>query len=125
MDKYIIYTMGIKEINKAIVKVLLEKGYEPENPQQSVYLKAETIGINFLSRNGITFGTKHSIRNDVEWKEITFRELMELPPVHDELEELAKKLVDVIQKDTEWGEGRIQESEYCKLWERMKPKLGL
>ena len=125
-EKMIIFTMGIKEINEAVQKVLFEKGYEWADG-----------GVDFRHQEGAGVATgfydtkpfKHivTVREPMNehWKdhkEITFRELCELPPVHDELEELADEIVETIRAH---GFGNESEAFFCKVWERLKLKLGL
>ena len=96
MDKYIIYTMGVPEINEAVQKVLFEKGYGWQGDASSKpnHLNAHHITINLYDKYRITYGATPTLMEEAtKGKEITFRELMELPPVHDELEELAEKVV--------------------------------
>lgn len=142
MDKYIIYTMGVKEINEAVQKILFEKGYKWGSGMQDTLNRAD-----FLTLNGeiIIYGINECPISPHGYKELTFRELMELPPVlvHDEEEELAERIVGFIENctipqrktrlETQIGfkDGILsfkdwtKKQDWCAIWEKMKPKLGL
>lgn len=123
MDKYVIYTMGNEKMNEAVLVVLLGKGYGEKGWAADAYLF-------FIDQNNFDF----LFADDPQWikipgiksrnyKEITFKQLCELPPVHDEVEDIAKELVAYIKRQTWWED--FAPERFCDVWERMKPKLGL
>ena len=139
MERYIIYTCGIKEINEAVQKVLFEKGYEwPDGGVDFRHQEGAGVATGFYD----TKPFKHivTVREPMNehWKdhkEITFRELCELPPVHDEEERLASflygKITDywadnIASNDQplafrEW----VEQQNWCKVREKVEKKLGL
>ena len=130
-EKYIIYTMGNKEINKAVQKVLFDKGY---SWLSSGFITKHTrigIGINFFDDRPSGHLVNINDPSDAAWKnfkEITFRELCELPDVDDKYEELANHLDKEIRKYLRSLEGTFPTTDsvdWCKVWEKLKPKLGL
>ena len=135
MDKYIIYTMGVPEINEAVQKVLFDKGYTWNNGSTQIYDGPIPHGltINYGNKVGVFVSLD---RGDMAkgYKEITFRELMELPPVHDEEEELAEKIVaSLYEISKEYRESQeyigfdkwVKQQNWCKVQEKVKKKLGL
>lgn len=133
-EKYIIYTMGVKKISEVVQKVLFEKGYVWWCDKTQRLVNDYTINNiciaedNTLTTNGIA-GKR---------KELTFRELMELPSIiniQDELQdELAEKIkVSImdffvekeLDKTFKFPREWAQEEDWCKVWEKLQKKLGL
>jgi hypothetical protein len=131
MDKYIIYTHN-KCMNKAVREVLLEKKYRLGGWGDDAW-------VIYLEENGY-FEYDHELSRSKRshlknYKELSFRQLCELPPVHDEVEELAEAIYNSIIKHLSEsnpdfnepdGPNRvIPKQDWCAVWERIKPKLGL
>ena len=112
--------MGIKEINGAVQKVLLDKEYKWSKgnaPLPSRWVEAEYLVIE--GKN--VFWSIDCDKNN--YREITFRELCELPPVHDELEELADELIHRIKAYQK--EYNISDGDLCEVRKKVEKKLGL
>ena len=133
-EKMIIFTMGIKEINEAVQKVLFEKGYKWYATGESFTDITNGYGmvLDFFEkpRGNICEIDETIHRTRENYKEITFRELCELPPVHDEEERLASFLYEKITDY--WGantqcmfETWKKNQNWCKVREKVEKKLGL
>ena len=136
-EKYVFYTMGNEEINEAVREILLKKGYEKGGWGQD----AHVIYIYMQPHWGYTvpsfeYDTEIYSSTLDKFKEITFRELCELPDVHDELEELANHLF--LEIDAHWKTVKHKEENqlfdfnswcrkqnWCKVQELVEKKLGL
>jgi hypothetical protein len=124
--------MGNEKIGREIVEVLLGKGYRwPGYDQNFPRTILGAITINTIANGSIAYFRKGEEECGSLYKELTFRELCELPPVHDEYEEAAKEITDfLINKlsifdNNEFIDFAIKKIDWCKIWEKMKPKLGL
>lgn len=133
MDKYIIYTMRIPEINEAAQKELERKGGYvwggTKEPMNFRYPYALYIAIE---GNVVWQGVVEE-----EYKEINFRQLCELSPVYDENKSIADSIFTLIKNSsleleypktvrsahhlTDWA----KEINWCKVWEHLKEKLGV
>jgi len=127
MKKYIIYTCGNKQINEAVQKVLFEKGYVWQDGKSN---KRSFSGVTYLEEDGsllhgdVKYADK--VRVEEGYKELTFRELFELPPVHDEVEELADHIVsDILAFWNDETYGPIKDMDWCKVRDQVKEKLDL
>lgn len=126
-EKYIIYTMGNEKINEEVQEILFEKGYrwfsDSDNDNEKKYELGpwEVLWINddhFLSHSDQKYADREKTSRGL--KELTFRQLCELPPAYDELDEIAEKLVKFIKDN--WAIDKIS---FCDLWDKMKPLLGV
>ena len=98
-EQYIIYTMGNEGINEAVQKVLFDKGYSWLASGFRIQHTMLGIGINFFDDRPKGHLVNISNPSDAVWKsfrEITFRELCELPDVHDESKELVDTIIQAI-----------------------------
>lgn len=122
-EKMIIYTMGIKKLNEAVQKVLFEKGYEMEYGYREVPSTSRFVFLHDKHENEFNWGYAEDWERKSQFKEITFRELCELPPVHDELEELADELIHRIKAYQK--EYNISDGDLCEVRKKVEKKLGL
>ena len=126
MDKYIIYTMKNEKIVAGVEEILFSKGYiwyaGQTTPQGYC---SKTIGINIWREGTMSQGDEMG----GEVKEITFRELMELPSVNDNVSELSELIFETIKqwwnKDGVAAENAYNSMDWCKVQEKVKKKLGL
>ena len=121
MDYYIIWTGENEQFQKLVIDEFRKKGYRiygdgsPDITFDSVMVDKKNDEVMCAS-----WGYYYK-----DHKEITFRELCELPPVHDELEELAEHMVKALEDFNYQSDLLKTADDFCKLWEKMKLKLGL
>ena len=134
-EQYIIYTMGNEKINKEVHRILGKSGFSWGGSGGIVGEEDKHLHCNYIA---VDVGTRKvwAEVNENEYKEITFRELCELPDVHDELEELANHLF--LEIDAHWKTVKHKEENqlfdfnswcrkqnWCKVQELVEKKLGL
>ena len=128
MDKYIIYTMRDRMFTESVINKFKEKGFSPHSDieiyigQYDAVRAKEDGGIDLV--NGDNWGSH---------KELSFRQLCELPPVHDEVEELADEIKTDIKTRWATSGGRegisfeewVKQQNWCKVRDAVKKKLDL
>ena len=94
-EQYIIYTMGNEKINKEVQRILGKSGFRWGGAGGIVGEEDRHLDCNYIA---VDVGTRKvwAEVNENEYKEITFRELCELPDVYDEYEELAEETKQAI-----------------------------
>ena len=130
MDYYIIWTGENEQFQKLVIDEFRKKGYRiygdgsPDITFDSVMVDKDNDEI--MCARWESYCEDH--------KEINFRELCELPPVHDELEELAIQIINSInrfwvEKQPSAGEPSFydwaKQQNWCKVREKVEKKLGL
>lgn len=130
MDYYIIWTGENEQFQKLVIDEFRKKGYRiygdgsPDITFDSVMVDKDNDEI--MCARWESYCEDH--------KEINFRELCELPPVHDEYDKFAEGIANYILNiakleipkfDKPYGKERLKELDWCKVWKRLKPKLGL